>query len=240
VNDFYVGYEPEMPDDLAPRVRAAAVSLVVFAFATSLGLAAVQGRFGDGVFEFGHERVVTGLMIERPYPLLVDATGTRYFLVGPGKRGAIAIAKGFDGRVVRGRGTLIERGGERMLQVAAGAIQPVPGSVVVSTDSLEARGTATFEGEIVDSKCHLGVMKPGEGPLHRDCAVRCLLGGAPPMLVVNHGGNVGRLVMIAQDLGPLHTDLAPWTARPVRLRGVLFARGDERYLAVNWQESRVR
>ena len=38
-------------------------------------------------------------------------------------------------------------------------------------------------GEIVDSKCYLGVMNPGRSKVHRDCAARCLRGGIPPMLV---------------------------------------------------------
>jgi hypothetical protein len=28
----------------------------------------------------------------------------------------------------------------------------------------------TLTGEIVDSKCYLGVMNPGQGKVHRDCA----------------------------------------------------------------------
>jgi len=31
-------------------------------------------------------------------------------------------------------------------------------------------------GQIVDPKCYLGVMKPGEGKPHSDCAIRCIDG----------------------------------------------------------------
>ena len=41
--------------------------------------------------------------------------------------------------------------------------------------------TFTLIGEIVDSKRYLGVMNPGNGKVHRDCAVRCLSGGIPPI-----------------------------------------------------------
>ena len=40
------------------------------------------------------------------------------------------------------------------------------------------------KGEIVDPKCFFGVMKPGEGKPHKDCAIRCILGGIPPVLKV--------------------------------------------------------
>jgi hypothetical protein len=32
---------------------------------------------------------------------------------------------------------------------------------------------------------HLGVIKPGEGAPHRNCAVRCLSGAVPPMVFVS-------------------------------------------------------
>lgn len=239
-DDFYIGYEPDMPVALAPRIRATAAGLVLLTAVTSLGLAVAQSRFAEGVFEFGHERFVDGRVVEHPYPLLQGADGTRYFLVGPGKRGAAAIADGFDGRMARVRGTLIERSGERMLQVVSGGILATAGASMVSSPPLERRAIATLEGEIVDSKCHLGVMKPGEGPLHRDCAVRCLLGGAPPFLVVTDGGHVRRIPLVSAEGGPLIGDLEPWVARPVRVRGIVYARGQEQYLGLDWQGLSMR
>lgn len=231
-DDFYIGYEPEMPASLAPRVRASAAGLVLLAAAMSLGLAAAQGRFSGGVFEFGHERSFLGRVIERPYPVLMGTDGVRYFLVGPGKRGAGPIADGFDGRMVRVRGSLISRDTNRMLQVSSGGIRAVPGAPIQPSRGLEQGPLETLEGEIVDSKCHLGVMKPGEGPLHRDCAVRCLLGGTPPMLAVRNGGRVRRIPLVASDGGPLTLDPEPWAARPLLVRGRTYTRGDERYFGV--------
>jgi hypothetical protein len=229
---FYIGYEPEMPAALSGRIRAVAIGLLLLAMVLPIGLVLAQGDFAVGIFEYGHERVFDGRIVERPYPLLVDSSGRRYFLVGPGKHGAAAIAKGFDGRLVRARGTLIQRDGDRMLQVPTGGIEGTPAAPRVAPGALARRGDATLRGEIVDSKCHLGVMKPGEGPLHRDCAVRCLLGGAPPLLVVSSGRGTRRIALVAADGGPLTVDLEAWTARPVLVRGVVYGRGDEEYLGV--------
>ena len=239
--DFYIGYEPEMPASLVPRIRVVAAGLLLLAVVTALGLVVAQNRFSDGVFEYGQERSVEGRVVEQPYPLLLGADGSRYFLVGPGKRGAAAIADGFDGRMVRVRGSLIERAGDKMLQVSSGGIQASRGLATVPSPPLERREPVSVHGEIVDSKCHLGVMKPGEGPLHRDCAVRCLLGGAPPLLVVIAGsGRVRRIPLVSLDGGPLGVDLEAWVARPVRVRGILYARGGEQYLGVDPREIDVR
>jgi len=40
-------------------------------------------------------------------------------------------------------------------------------------------GEFDLVGEIVDSKCYFGNMNPGNGKVHRDCAVRCMSGGIP-------------------------------------------------------------
>jgi hypothetical protein len=56
-------------------------------------------------------------------------------------------------------------------------------------------------GEIVDSKCFLGVMKPGEGKPHRSCATRCLSGGVPPQLLVESSDGSRRLLLLAATDG---------------------------------------
>ena len=237
---FYIGYEPEMPAAFSVRTRAVAIGLLLLATMLPFGLVFAQGRFGGGRFEYGHERVFDGRIVERPYPMLVEGSGRRYFLVGPGKHGAAAIARGFDGRLVRARGTLIQRDGDLMLQVSAAGIEGTPGAPRIAPAALERAGDATLPGEIVDSKCHLGVMKPGEGPLHRDCAARCLLGGAPPLLVVNSERGTRRVALVAADGGLLAVNLESWIARPVVVSGVVYRRGDEEYLGVRPDSIRPR
>lgn len=230
-DDFYIGYEPEMPASMTRRVSAAAAMFVTAAIVVAAGAAIAQGRFAPGVFEFGRERTFEGRLVERPYPFL-DVAGERYWLVGPGKRGAEAIVHGLNGRRVRVTGTLIERDVDRMIEIGPGAVQAEGDAV--SIEPLALVGEATLEGEIVDSKCHLGVMKPGDGPTHRDCAVRCLLGGVPPLLVVTEGGRQRRVPLVSTGGTPLHEDLERWAARPVRITGTLYRRGDETYLAVGF------
>ena len=41
-------------------------------------------------------------------------------------------------------------------------------------------GSLQIEGEIVDIKCWLGRMKPGDGRTHRACGQFCIQGGIPP------------------------------------------------------------
>ena len=59
-------------------------------------------------------------------------------------------------------------------------------------------------GELVDTKCFLGVMRPATGKVHRGCAVRCLSGGAPPALLVrDEQGNGVALLLASLNDQPL-------------------------------------
>lgn len=181
-DEFYIGYEPEMPRGLAARIRPTALGLLVLAALVSAALVLAQGRFADATFEYGHIRVFEGRLIESPYPAVLlsgAAVPTSYWLVGPGKHGASEMVEGRDGRLVRISGSLIERAGDRMIEVRSLDVIADPNAQPL--EPLRSLGSIALRGEIVDSKCHLGVMKPGEGPTHRDCAVRCLLGRITPM-----------------------------------------------------------
>jgi len=54
----------------------------------------------------------------------------------------------------------------------------------------------TFTGEIIDPKCYFGVMKPGEGKIHKSCAIRCISGGIPPILKVILDNNKSNFYII--------------------------------------------
>jgi hypothetical protein len=97
-----------------------------------------------------------------------------------------------------------------------------------------------LQGEIVDSKCHLGVMKPGEGPTHRDCAVRCLLGHITPMFLPRDAASIGRLALVDPDGRPMTESLETVAARPVEIHGELLARGPLRFLGTKRSAIEVR
>ncbi len=240
-DEFYVGYEPQMPLGLAARIRRVACGVVALALVMPAVLVFSEGRFAPAVFEFGRVRSFDGQMVEFPYPALMstDVTGATvtYWLVGPGKHGAGDIVRGRDGQRVRLSGSLIHRDRDAMIEV-------VPDSVVVirsgarAIGPLQSRGVVNVVGEIVDSKCHLGVMRPGEGPTHRDCAVRCLLGRIPPLFVPHDRPDLGRMSLVA-DAGEPFPDADMFAGRRVSIRGEILQRGAQRFLAVIRRDIRL-
>jgi hypothetical protein len=236
VNDeFYIGYEPQTPSGLARRIRPLVMGVALGALLLSAGMVYTQGRFGAGVFEFGRLRAFEGHLVEHPYPALRVTTGEGgeaaiYWLVGQGKHGAADLVRGRDGHKVRVYGSLIQRDGESMIEVAGGATIATNTTRASASEPLHALHPITIQGEIVDSKCHLGVMKPGEGPTHRDCAVRCLLGDIPPMFVPHDGRELGRVSLVSAD-GRAFVEASAWAGKPVLIRGTLLQRGSQTFLA---------
>jgi len=191
---FYVGYHPAAPADYARFTRRAAGGIFAVAAAAAIALAASQEPMGQGLFEYGSLREFSGTLVARPYPMLLvsrpgitdrDAAYSRYLLVKPGKHGAQALVEGHDGEHVRTRGTIINREGSMMLELFSADFVPADAPPPGPPAPPVALGYRTIRGEILDSKCWLGVMKPASGTVHRGCATRCLSGGIPPLVIVD-------------------------------------------------------
>ncbi len=239
--EFYVGYLPRQPPGIARRVRRAVVALGGLAAGLAAVLVVSQRPFAVAFFEYGTVREFAGRLQEGPAPTLwlnrpgeVAATASprsAYYLVAPGKHGAAALVAGLDGREVRLRGTLIYRGGRTMLEVEPGSVAPQAPATAHGARgrigspagaALEPVGRVTLDGRIVDSKCYLGVMNPGEGKPHRDCAVRCIAGGIPPLLVVDRlGGGVRTVLLTGPGGRAINAEVLDFVAEPVRVTGEL-------------------
>jgi hypothetical protein len=234
-DEFYIGYEPEMPERLAERIGRAAHGLVALALLMPAVFVFSQDRSAPGLFEYSSVQTFSGRIVESPYPALVSddvsSADRVYWLVGPGKHGAEGIVRGRDGQRVQLSGSLIERDGDTMIEVVPDSVVTIGGSSMAA-EPLRLLGAVIAEGEIVDSKCHLGVMKPGDGPTHRDCAVRCLLGRIPPMFVPHDRADLGRMSLLTEAAQPF-TDAGLFAGRRISVRGELLQRGEQKFLALS-------
>src|SRR5271157_2150600 len=240
MNDFYVGYLPKAPAALAGFVRKVIIALSVLAVTTALVLVIGQMPFANSAFEFGKVRSFEGVVEARPVPtLLVARPGrvgeqdkySRYLLVAPGKHGADGLVAGFDGKQVRLQGQLIYRQGGTMVEITPGSISAIDLKPALQETTRDL-GPVTVTGEIVDSKCYLGVMNPGQGKVHRDCAARCLSGGIPPIFVTTDGRQ--QFLLVGLDGRALGRDaLREFIAEPITIRGDLLQLGDSRLLKID-------
>jgi hypothetical protein len=234
--EFYVGYLPEAPAQLGARTRKIALSLLLLATLVGAGVSLGFGRLPVANFEFGTARSFVGTVIEKPYPaLLVERPGTiqglptysRYHLVSFGKFGASAAVEGWNGRRVALEGTLVFREGQTMIELVGGTLSEAEGDAVLPLDD-ESLGTHRLQGEIVDSKCFLGVMNPGNLKPHRACAARCISGGVPPVLCVrDESGTALYLLLVDLDGSAVNQRVLDFVAEPIEIRGEVLRTGDQ-------------
>lgn len=240
MNDFYVGYLPEAPIALARFVRKVVIVLGVLAATAAVLLLVGQMPFANSAFEYGKVRSFEGVVATRPFPmLLVVRPGdvgqqdkySRYLLVAPGKHGAEDLVADFDGKEVRLQGQLIYRAGGTMVEITLGSIA-VTDSAATVPSSINNLGAVTLSGEIVDSKCYLGVMNPGQGKVHRDCASRCISGGIPPIFTTTDGQE--QFLLVGPDGGALGREaLREFIAEPITIQGERLERGSMQLLKID-------
>ncbi len=235
-DEFYVGYRPQAPARTAQYVRRRVVALMLVAALLAVVLVAAQDRFAQAWFEFGNHRSFDGYVSEFPYPtLLVERPHaedsavpfSRYLLSVPGKYGAQEALAGLDGKRVRLSGTLIYRDDQTMVEVLPDSVQTLEGlradAPAAETASL---GSFRLSGEIVDSKCYLGVMKPGNFKAHRACAIRCISGGIPAVFVArDHEGASMHLLLVGSDDRILNDEILDFVADPIELDGEILRDG---------------
>jgi hypothetical protein len=90
-----------------------------------------------------------------------------------------------------------------------------------------ALGKLTLVGEIVDSKCFLGVMNPGQLTPHRACAIRCISGGIPPVLLVRQAnGPPLYFLLVSHDGKPVNKQVLNLVAEPVEITGEVERQGE--------------
>lgn len=218
-DEFYIGYEGRVP----PSARAQVAGAVAVALVGGLLVAAVivlaQAPFATSSFAYGHPTPHRGVIRLDPYPSL-DMGAERVLLVAPGKRGAEVVVRAFENQAVQLDGSVIERDGHRMIEVVAGSVRPLPGQTPGEPARLTDLGETTLEGEIVDGKCYLGVMNPGEGTVHRDCARACLRGGVPALFVVHTpDGRMVPFTLTSRAGTSISRAVARLAGRPVSIRG---------------------
>ena len=236
-DDFYIGWEPKAAPTFGRAAGRLVIGMLLLTLLAGIVLAVSQRMIGQSVFEWGTSKSFTGILQANPYPhLLVPRPGhagtlprfSTYYLVAPWKFGLNREVIGpFSGKAVTLKGTLIYRGHQTMVETKPEWIQVEEKAMTVSLPQSISLGKQTLIGEIVDSKCFLGVMNPGQLTPHRACAIRCISGGIPPVLLVRQkDGSAAYVLLVSSDGRPVNQQVLGMIAEPVEITGELERQGD--------------
>lgn len=240
-NEFYIGWSAETPPGIARRVRWFLLGLAVLVPVAAVLTVLYQRGFSNGVFEYGKNTELQGILHLSPVPMLQVENGADpagkpvvqdILLVAPGKFGFRHFEPGdpglsldaFDGSSVVLTGFLIYHDGKTAMEVS-GIRQA--GRAITTRPAAASLGLTTLRGEITDPKCLLGVMKPGQGKPHRECAIRCLSGGIPPLLkVAGTTGEAEYYLLVGPGGESINRELLPFAADAVQMCGRLEQQDD--------------
>ena len=237
-DEFYIGWEDEAAPATGKFVRVVVLLLIVATTGLALAFAVAQHAIGVSAFEWGTVKMFSGILKLEPYPhLLVPRPGaagahdqfSTYYLVAPFKFGLDrAKLAPLDGKRISLQGTLIYRSNQTMVEALPDSIKAAnqPSRSPQGTEMI-GLGRQTLTGEIVDSKCFLGVMNPGQLLPHRACAIRCISGGVPPVLLVRQRDGPAIYLLLVSSLGkPVNKQVLNMVAEPVEITGEVERQGE--------------
>jgi hypothetical protein len=236
---FYIGWKAVAPGRFVRFIRKYLLTILPLIILLAGILALSQKKFSTGNFEFGQLTEVTGIYFSKPVPYIKVVNGKDIWgnlscisipMVGYGKHGADGIMSeietekntSLNQKILTLKGTLLYNDGKTILQLNKND-NPVSkiSSATISSELLPVKkelGLFKVNGEIIDPKCYFGVMKPGEGKVHRDCAIRCILGGIPPMLMVkNERGESNYLILVGANGETMNQAVQDFVAEPVEI-----------------------
>lgn len=238
LDEFYVGYLKAPPRTLRVAWMVTA-ALAVFSAVAAGWLANAHDQPGAGAWDNGNARIFRGVLTTAPFPILHLSeaagdipAGTSLMVVEMGKHGSQERLKSANSHRATLIGFVLRREGRIMIEldpsdeaVSVGDAAPAPREMPV--------GVVDLDGEIVDAKCWLGAMKPGASRVHRECAMRCVDAGIPPMIVTYGNGQQAVCALVAPAVGDRLTE-SQWSmiGLPVHARGRLTMLGAQAILRV--------
>ncbi|MEZ5040543.1 MAG: hypothetical protein R2828_11635 [Saprospiraceae bacterium] len=252
--DFYIGYFPQMPNANWRVIRVFLVGMFLLALVAAFVMVKGQRDFSTATFELGQLSVVSGILTTNPVPLLqvnqgqdIDGQAViqSILLIGFGKHGAEAALEAYaaekkvdlEGKMLTLEGTLIYHDGKTLLELTNGpesVLQVEPTQPL--RRNIKRLQTFTLVGEIADPKCYFGVMKPGEGKVHRSCAALCIAGGIPPVLKTRLAdGSTQYLLLKGKEGQAINERVLAVVGEAVQLSGQVVQYDD--WLALQWDET---
>jgi hypothetical protein len=234
-DEFYVSYiDGSLGSKTKKTLKRFVFVTVVIIILAALVFSFSQKPFRNSTFELTSATKITGTFHENPYPMLRIEIAENEFknilLLGFGKSSANPFleklqneVKDLNGKTLSIEGNLIYYNGKALIQITddekvillkTNTSNKIPLKTSISEMKLQ--------GEIIDPKCYFGVMKPGKGKIHRSCAVRCISGGIPPVLVTTDKNNITKYFLITDlDGNAIHEDILPFIGKPSEINGIV-------------------
>ncbi len=235
-DDFFIGYIDEISNKTKVTLKTFVSLSLGFLILIAIVFALTQNTFKNSSFELTTSTKITGIYHEMPYPMLKVKTDKNEFktimLLGFGKLSANPFLKkikrqtpNLSGSMLSIEGNLIYYNGKTLLQITSDEkitlLEKANPNRVPKAEYIAKN--IELQGEIIDPKCYFGVMKPGNGKIHRSCAVLCISGGIPPVLATTDQNNISEYYIVTDLEGkPINKAILPYIGKPSIVSGTIY------------------
>ena len=237
LDEFYVGYLPNLPPKVKRFLWILIPFLVIVLISLSILLPIVHNQYFNGNYTGFQE--FEGYLVAKPVPhLVVPRSGetneenaySRYVLAATNKASVNPKVLEFDGKWVKLRAIPVFRDNMTLLAVSSKTPPEEIDALGDNSASLstgQSLGEYSLLGEIIDTKCHLGVMNPGHTKTHRECAIRCISGGVPASLRIrDRNGDIVYLLLVDENGDAFGDRILNFVGEPVEVQGEVEKYGD--------------
>ena len=234
---FYIGWQNEMSPHHKTVLKRFLIPIFIIIPVLTIGVVLSQSPFNNHQFEFGKVKEFTGIYHEKPYPILEITEGDlpknfskAALLVGYGKFGAAGTmqtiqaqnGQNLDNKKITIQGSLIYGDGKIVIELTEqdNSLAKIHDDRQPPFKAISTGEEGRLLGEVLDPKCYFGVMKHGEGKVHKSCAIRCISGGIPPVFRVVTSRNGYDYYLIADKNGKaINKTILPIVGEMIPLSG---------------------
>ncbi|MDJ0703049.1 MAG: hypothetical protein QNJ46_07210 [Leptolyngbyaceae cyanobacterium MO_188.B28] len=247
-DEFYIGYAQKIPPGIRNFLLVLVPGLIALVGILGFWLPSVHNQYSPGALDRTQD--FQGVLMAQPVPhLAVPRQGntreggaySRYLLSAFNKAAFDPKAlKELSGQWVNLKGLPVYRDHYTLLASAGATAADLPANAPMAPPEGKSLGEFDLSGQIEDSKCYLGVMKPGESATHRNCAIRCISGGVPASLVVqNTAGDRMYFALVGRDGQAINNQILPKVGSPVNVKGEVMQYDDLYVLKANPEEFKL-
>ncbi len=228
-DDFFIGYTYKGQINRRGFWQAA-LGFSFFSGLCGLGLSAFQMTPGKGSWNMSEIIQLSGYLETHPYPILwtkLSGSLKPVLLYCLEKCGAQKLLQSYQPGMVRLKGSLLHHDQNYAFSISDNKQNWIERSEETPDFLLPKHAKKildiTLEGEILDSKCWFGAMRPGFGKIHKSCAKLCIAGGIAPVFFIKTSPQKNRLLILTDLSGnAISYELMPYIADPVRITGMIY------------------
>ena len=247
-SNFFIGWSGILNWDNKKALKRFAFPAMLIGFIFLFSFTLLQKKIANSSYRYYEVAEYTGMVSNKPFPHILVTKGRDIFgnpinevlpLVNAWKFGADSLINQWLETNKNGmatiKGTIVVRDSVKAMELTSQGnsfIQPKSTAIHLEPQ-IKKIGDVVLKGEIIDPKCYLGAMNPGEGKPHRSCAIRCISGGIMPMITYTENNQKKYAVLLGENGEKINKKVLDFVAEPIEIKGVLYQYENWNYLHIN-------